>query len=324
MRVEKKLKFWRVVRNLLLVLVSILIGWFVLHQSLTVYEQRTYPAIGERVEVDDKRMHVYTKGKGENTILLLTGLGTAAPVLDFMPMIDELAKSNKVVVVEPFGYGWSDITDKERTVENIVEELRTALKKSHIKGPYILMPHSVSGIYSMYYANRYPEEIKAVIGIDFTLPQALGYFNEPAPKMPEYLSFVAPTGIARLATYIAPESILPISKKGTYSTNNLKKTKMITSWKGYNKNVVNETNEIDKNIRKTKEMKFPSKLPVMVFVKKIEKPKENGKSTITFFQDQLRDVLKNEIIPLEGHHYLHWTNYSEMNHYINKFIKENK
>jgi hypothetical protein len=120
-----------------------------------------------------------------------------------------------------------------------------------------------------------------------------------------------------------PENILPISKKGTYSANNLKKTKIITSWKGYNKSVVNETNEIDNNIRKTKEMKFPTRLPVMVFVKKIEKPKENGKSTITFFQDQLRDVSKNEIIPLVGHHYLHWTNYSEMNHYINKFIKEN-
>jgi pimeloyl-ACP methyl ester carboxylesterase len=134
-------------------------------------------------------MHVYTKGDGENTIVLLSGLGTAAPVLDFEPLVNELAKNHKVVVVESFGYGWSDVTNKERTVENIVEEIRTALK-SNIEGPYILMPHSISGIYSMYYANAYPDEVKAVIGIDFTLPQVLEYFDESAPTMSEYMKYV--------------------------------------------------------------------------------------------------------------------------------------
>ncbi|MDR9796896.1 alpha/beta hydrolase [Aeribacillus pallidus] len=134
-------------------------------------------------------MHVYTKGDGENTIVLLSGLGTAAPVLDFEPLVNELAKNHKVVVVESFGYGWSNVTNKERTVENIVEEIRTALK-SNIEGPYILMPHSISGIYSMYYANAYPDEVKAVIGIDFTLPQVLEYFGESAPTMSEYMKYV--------------------------------------------------------------------------------------------------------------------------------------
>ncbi|WP_339229807.1 alpha/beta hydrolase [Aeribacillus sp. FSL K6-2833] len=134
-------------------------------------------------------MHVYTKGDGENTIVLLSGLGTAAPVLDFDPLVNELAKNHKVVVVESFGYGWSNVTNKERTVENIVEGIRTALK-SNIEGHYILMPHSISGIYSMYYANAYPDEVKAVIGIDFTLPQVLEYFGESAPTMSEYIKYV--------------------------------------------------------------------------------------------------------------------------------------
>lgn len=155
-------------------------------------------------------MHVYTKGDGENTIVLLSGLGTAAPVLDFEPLVNELAKNHKVVVVESFGYGWSNVTNKERTVENIVEEIRTALK-SNIEGPYILMPHSISGIYSMYYANAYPDEVKAVIGIDFTLPQVLEYFGESAPTMSEYMRYVSPTGIARLALYIIPDDFLPSS-----------------------------------------------------------------------------------------------------------------
>src|SRR5690625_7726321 len=105
---------------------------------MTAYEQKKYLPLGELVEVNGKNMHVSTKGEGDNTIVLMSGLGTAAPTLDFEPLLNELAKNNKVVVVELFGYGWSDITSKERTVENIVKEMRIVLKKSNIQGPYIL------------------------------------------------------------------------------------------------------------------------------------------------------------------------------------------
>ncbi|MBO2533307.1 MAG: hypothetical protein CW342_10555 [Thermoactinomycetaceae bacterium] len=87
------------------------------------------------------------------------------------------------------------MTNREQTVENIVQEIRHALKEADIQGPYILMPHSISGVYSMYYANTYPDEVKAVMGIDPILPQALKYFGEEAPAMPAYFRYLAPTGI---------------------------------------------------------------------------------------------------------------------------------
>ena len=217
MKTKKKFRFWIVIRNILLAIVSALVIWVIFSKIMTAYEQNKYSAIGQLVEVDGNNMHVYTKGDGDHTIVLLGGLGTAAPALDFEPLINEMAKNNRVVVVEPFGYGWSEITNKERTVENIVEEIRTALEKLNIQGPYILMPHSISGIYSMYYANTYPEEVKAIIGIDPTLPKALAYFGETAHTMPKYFSYVAPTGIARLALYLIPDNFLPIAEEGTYS-----------------------------------------------------------------------------------------------------------
>ncbi|WP_328589003.1 alpha/beta fold hydrolase [Ureibacillus chungkukjangi] len=192
-------------RIIILAIVAALLIWVMGSNLMTAYEQKKYPAIGELVDVNGENMNIYTKGNGDNTVVLLSGLGTAAPVLDFEPLINEMAKTNKVVVVEPFGYGWSDVTNKERTVENIVEEIRIALTKSNLPGPYILMPHSISGIYSMYFANKYPEEEKAIVGIDPTLPEALDYFDETAPTMPEILSYVAPTGIARFALNIDPE-----------------------------------------------------------------------------------------------------------------------
>lgn len=319
-KVKKKFRFWKVIKTILLATVAVVIIWVIYSNIMAVYEQRKYPAIGELVEVNGKNMHIYTKGQGDNTIVLLSGLATPAPALDFEPLINELSKTNKVVVVEPFGYGWSDLTDKERTVENIVEETRAALKKSNIKGPYILMPHSISGIYSLYYANNYSEEVKAIIGIDPTLPQMSEYFGDDVfPTMPKYTEYMAPIGIARLLAYVTPDNILPLSEKGTYTEVNLKMAKSIVAAKYINKAVVKETNEIKNNFDLTTNMTFPSDLPVMIFT-----PKEQyveGKSKIDFYNTQLQNIKNNKLVVLEGQHYLHWTHYKEMSENLNEFVE---
>lgn len=68
------------------------------------------------------------------------------------------------MVLEYFGYGLSDITSDERSNELMIEEIRCVLTELKIEPPYILMPHSMSGLYSIYYANKYPSEISAIIG----------------------------------------------------------------------------------------------------------------------------------------------------------------
>ncbi|MDO6658754.1 alpha/beta fold hydrolase [Anaerobacillus sp. 1_MG-2023] len=319
-KAEKKYKFWVFIRNFLLVLIGALVIWVIYNNLLSAYEQKKYKPLGEIVEVDGKEMHIYSKGEGDNTIVLMSGLGTAAPVLDFEPLIDEISKTNRVVVVEPFGYGWSDITNKERTVKNIVEEMRLALKKADIPGPYILMPHSISGIYSMYFATTYPEEVKAIVGIDPTLPQALNYFGENSPTMPSYLSYLAPTGIARLALMISPENFLPIASDGTYSEENLKMTKAISAWKGYNKSVVNETNNIEDTVDMTVGMKFPPNIPVLIFTTEKGDIREDGKNNLSFYKTQLTNTPSSKVVLLVGHHYLHWTRYEEISKDVNEFI----
>ncbi|MFU8691687.1 alpha/beta fold hydrolase [Rossellomorea sp. FS2] len=318
---KKRKRGWLYVRNGLAILLILCIGWSVFSTIMTAYEQGTYHPPGERVDVDGKKMHVYSKGTGDETIVLMSGLGTAAPVLDFAPLIDELSKKHRVVVVEAFGYGWSDLTETDRTVENIVREMRAALSKADIQGPYILMPHSVSGIYSMYYADQYPEEVKAVIGIDPTLPGALDYFNESPPAMPGFLKYVAPSGIGRLALMIDSRNFLPEAGEGTYSKENLDQTKAISAWKGYNRNVVAEANAIKKNIDQTKDMAFPADMPVLFFTKEAGKTTADGKNNVTFLETQLTTEPASRVVPLDGHHYLHWTRSVEMSRKVDRFVE---
>ncbi len=320
MNTKKRVSFRKAFKYISVGLISMGVLWVAYHQVMVLFEKNKYEATGQLVEVDGSNMHVHAEGEGPNTIILLPGLGTSAPVLDFEPLVDELSKNNRVVVVEPFGYGWSEKTDKDRTVENVVEEVRAALQEAKIEGPYILMPHSIGGIYSTYYANTYPEEVKAIVGIDTTLPAAVDYFDVPVPTMPGFLRAVAPSGIARIVIAGNEEDFLPLSEEGTYSAENLELTKTLTVWNGYNKNIIMEANEISNNIAKTINMSFPSDIPVMIFTPKDEKVNPAGKSTMTFYEEQLTNVVKSKIVPLDGHHYLHWTNAEEMSEHVGEFI----
>ncbi|MCU1566967.1 MAG: alpha/beta hydrolase [Pseudarthrobacter sp.] len=102
-------------------------------------------------------------------LVLLSGLGRIAPALDFALMIREL-DAYDVIVVERFGYGYSDMSARDGTVENISTELHEALSSLDVRKPYVLAGHSIAGFYTFDYANRYPSEVSAVIGIDPTVP----------------------------------------------------------------------------------------------------------------------------------------------------------
>lgn len=305
---------------------SILLFYTLIHQILTVAEKKGNPTIGQYVTVNGKQMNLYILGEGENTIVLLPGLGTAAPVLDFMPLAQDLSKDNQVVIVEPFGYGWSDITPQERTIEMQVEEIRSALHSAKVPEPYILMPHSISGLYSIYYANTYPEEVAGIIGIDCTLPKMAEYFNEEYPqKMPLLASHLSSIGVMRLITLLAPENYISDNGNHYYDEENLTMQKRIASWKASNKNVIDEMNHICDSITKTYDMTFQKDLPVLLFSSDDSQlpPREDGKTGLSFLETYITNPGLQKVIPLNGPHYLHWTCKNEICSYVRSFIKEN-
>ena len=140
--------------------IAIIISGCTLTANKTVQETMTY------VEINNKKMNTLVKGNGNQTIVLLSGWGTEDPINDFTPLINELSSHFRVVALEYFGYGKSDVTEKERTNKEFTEEIRSTLKNLNINPPYVLMPHSMSGLYSLYYANTYPAEVAAIVGID--------------------------------------------------------------------------------------------------------------------------------------------------------------
>ncbi len=101
---------------------------------------------GQYVEVDGHKMHIYTEGEGDHTIVLMSGWGDTSPYVNFLPLCKDLSTDAKVVIIERFGYGLSDVVKEERTFDKIVENDRECLSKAGIEGPFVLCPHSIAGV----------------------------------------------------------------------------------------------------------------------------------------------------------------------------------
>ena len=119
-------------------------------------------AYGTAVKVGGKKMNVEIAGlqtEEAPVIVLLPGLGSPSPVLEFRPLAEELGKTYKVITVEPFGYGLSDQADTERSIENIVEELHTCLEEIGVhQYQWIVFPvlcQYLSRGGSWFYRNRF-------------------------------------------------------------------------------------------------------------------------------------------------------------------------
>ena len=106
------------------------------------------------------KVHIYTEGenKKDPTLIFLSGSGTVAPVYDFKVLYSLLSDKYKIAVVEKAGYGYSDIINLKRDVNIMVNELRRALIKADINGPYILIPHSMSGLEAIYWAQNFQKK----------------------------------------------------------------------------------------------------------------------------------------------------------------------
>lgn len=124
--------------------------------------------IGQFVRIDGHKINVLAKGSGARTLVFLSGLGTVSPVLDFKALYSLLEDEFRIVVPEKFGYGFSDIVRTCRSFAGNVELCRQALSALGITGPYILCPHSISGLEAMIWAQKYPREVEAIVGLDTT------------------------------------------------------------------------------------------------------------------------------------------------------------
>jgi pimeloyl-ACP methyl ester carboxylesterase len=280
--------------------------------SITTSEKETLAPYGQKVSIDAGDLNVYRNGGTGPTMVFLSGFGTPAPAIDFAPLIRKLDAFN-VIVVEGFGYGYSDLNVRNRTIENITSELHQVLAKLRVSEPVILVGHSVGGIYARYYANAYPNDVSAVVGID-PMAATTSSLKVATPSIVEGIQ--AGTGLFRLVTTIAPGLIQP---PGTaYTPDDRRRTAAMTNWNYGNVSISDEWSRIGANSTKANAHPFASDLPVLEILSS-----ESVKTIPNWLPNheaELKGVATHQLEVLEGSHYLHWTQSSALAQIISNFI----
>ena len=124
-----------------------------------------------------KNIHTVTAGSGSHTVVLLAGSGILLPSLVYRPLIEPLAEYYTVLLPSRFGYGLSDPTDEPRNVDRVVEEYRSVLDDLNVSRPVVLAAHSMGFLEALRWAQKYPEEVSALVGIDPATPECYRKFD---------------------------------------------------------------------------------------------------------------------------------------------------
>ncbi len=158
-------KRWKKVSLILFAVIIGLIGSGFLYEGIASHTAaKNYPPPGKMVDAGGYSLHMVKKGSGAPAIIFEAGSGETS--LSWRDIPDQLAPYATVVTYDRAGYAWSEAADSDRTGANIVEELHTALKAEGVEGPYIMVGHSLGGMYARLFAQTYRDEMAGLVLVD--------------------------------------------------------------------------------------------------------------------------------------------------------------
>jgi len=116
---------------------------------------------------DNLHHRLKLEGRGAHTVILEAGLGDTLEVWKTVqPLI--AAGCARTLSYNRAGYLGSDNSNAPRDAQTIVAELRAELQRQKINPPYVLVGHSLGGLYMQYFARNYPQEVSGLVLIDST------------------------------------------------------------------------------------------------------------------------------------------------------------
>ncbi len=263
---------------------------------------------GELVTINGHKIHIYRHGNvNVRKIILMSGSGTVAPVYDFKVLYEKLFHNFRVIVIEKYGYGYSDICESPCDIDTLVSIQRQALEIVGETGPYILAPHSMSGLEAIRWKQKYPNEVAAIIGIDMATP--LTYNNWTDDEIKKRIRLM------RVATRLKFANILCQLNNRSLTKDEINQHKLLRKRNAFNICYINEAGEVLNNSRVVSGDEN-IKCPTLLF-------SSNGSQTSEDWlenQQEFASLMNAKLICFDCGHYIHHFKSDEMCKEIIEFI----
>lgn len=127
------------------------------------------PAQERLVKANGHTFNVFTAGlenRNKNTPVIVFENGMGMGLDNWHVVMDELAATAPVFAYDRLGVEKSETVFQMPTVKFVADNLKALLSTLNIAPPYILVGHSMGGVYARAYAGLYPNEISALVFID--------------------------------------------------------------------------------------------------------------------------------------------------------------
>jgi pimeloyl-ACP methyl ester carboxylesterase len=143
------------------------------------------------VEVGGHQVYLECHGSGSPTVILQSGYPNAGDIWNVAeshppPVAEGLAVSTRVCLYDRPGSllqtddsgqpvselvpGRSQMVPVPRTGAQVVGELHDLLASAGVSGPYVLVGHSLGGLFNLLYARTHPDQVVGMVMVDATLP----------------------------------------------------------------------------------------------------------------------------------------------------------
>ena len=146
--------------------------------SALVLTVTVVPSLAGTADAGAHRVRI--EGQGSVTVVFEAGLGDT---LDVWRRVQSQVSSScaRTVSYNRAGYPGSKAVDADRSAAQIVEELRAELGDRGIAPPYVLVGHSLGGLYVQYFVRNHPGEVAGVVLVDSTHWDQLERIRREAP-----------------------------------------------------------------------------------------------------------------------------------------------
>ncbi len=194
--------------RLLPALVPCLTGIGFAYQTVALrLDQRNFPPPGQLFSIGRRRLHLQSMGQGRPVVVLETGLGGMSAVWAWLQ--PEVAKLTQVVAYDRAGLGWSEAARTPVTALAVAQRLRRLLKVAGIEGPYLLVGHSMGGLYQRVFAELFANEVCGMLLIDAAHPDqqrrspAIDRHMKSGFQILKYVPLLAHLGYVRLTRFFS-------------------------------------------------------------------------------------------------------------------------
>ena len=264
------------------------------------------------VLVDDHKMHIFRTGdKNKPKLVFMSASGTIAPVYDFRILYEKLQHEYRIIVIEKFGYGYSDLYEGPCDIDSLVSFQKQALEKAGEKGPFILLPHSMSGLEAIRWRQKYPEDVEAIIGLDMATPQTYKEWSpEQVARRIRFMKTMRKLNAYGLLFW------LPINNRGL-NKHQIRRHKLLKRRNAMNHCYVNEAAAVIRNAE-TVEAAGKIDCPILMFV-------SDGKQVSPHWienEKRFAERMNEETVFLNCGHYIHHYESERISQMIKKYVRQ--